>query len=104
MQIFKRSITLGAMNSRKTNFFTRGGSVYDLWIDGTLPPGFQEETLFYLPKSSFMPTFMVNFGGKLPILNKFSEFQPKHLCSGRSTAKGSLFRSIGDITGSMMNN
>ena len=34
-------------------------------MDGGLPPGFQK---------AVRPTFMMNFGGKLPIVDTFSQF------------------------------
>ena len=33
-----------------------------------------EATLFLLPTVAVIPTFMMNFGGKLPILTIFSQF------------------------------
>ena len=44
-----------------------GAGVHDLWMDGSLPPGYQKATLFELPTVAVLPTFMMNFCGKIPI-------------------------------------
>ena len=45
--------------------------MHDLRTDECLPPGFQKATLFYLPTAAVIPTFMVNFGAKLPLFENF---------------------------------
>ena len=44
-------------------FVSLPGGVHDLWMYGGLPPGFQKFVL--------IPTFMMDFGGKIPIFNDF---------------------------------
>ena len=51
-----------------------GGGVHDLRMDGGQPPGFQKATHFLLPTAAVIPTFMMNFCGKLPILDNFFHF------------------------------
>ena len=50
-----------------------GGGVHDLRMDGGLPPGFQKATLLLLPTVAVILTFMMNFGGKLPIFDNFCQ-------------------------------
>ena len=51
-----------------------GGGVHDLWMDGGMPPGFQKAALFLLLTVAIIPTFMMNFGGELPIFEIFVNF------------------------------
>ena len=69
-----------------------GGGVHDLRMEGGLPPGFQKGTFFQLPKLAVIPTFMMNFGGKPPILCYFSPISGyPTLVHRKSAEKGTLF-------------
>ena len=55
--------------------------IHDLRMDGGLPPGFQKATPLKLPTVAVIPTFRMNFGGKLPILDNFLPIsgKPSHV-------------------------
>ena len=57
------------------------GGIHNLRMDGGLPPVFQKATLFQLPLVAVIPTFMMNFGGKLPIFDNFLPIsgKPNHV-------------------------
>ena len=46
-----------------------GGGVHDLRMDEGVPHGFQKGSIFLLPTVAVIPTFMMNFGRKLPIFD-----------------------------------
>ena len=54
-------------NYRKLSTLPPPKGVHDLSMDGGLPPGFQQTTLFLLPTVAVILVFMMNFGGKMPI-------------------------------------
>ena len=54
-----------------------GGGVYDLRMDVGLPSGIQIATRFYIPKVAIIPSFMMNFGGKLDLILLFLSISAK---------------------------
>ena len=57
-----------------------GGRAHDLRMDGGLPPGFQKATLFQFSAVAVLTSFMMNFGGKLPIFDNFYQCLETHPC------------------------
>ena len=49
-------------------------------MDRDLPPGFQKATLFLLQELVIIPTVMMNFGRKIPIVGTFANFLKTQLC------------------------
>ena len=71
--------------------------VYDLWLDGGLPPDFSERQPLQITKLALVPIFMTIYGGELPILNYFCEIQPGRPCLRKIRRKRTLVQRIFDI-------
>ena len=74
--MWRRLTKFGMMLIKLTRVTLRVAN--EFYKERGVPPGFQTATFFLLPELAFIPTFMMNFSGKIPIFNILPNFSKSH--------------------------